>query len=118
MCEIDPIVAEVSAIPHPRHGVGDSVPTDVAPTGSVDDLSVCQEAKWLIGFWLNRATSSPRNSIEMDAVTASGRDRFGAVRVRFTIASQVDAIRHWKIYNRSYADCPSVRAATWFVARP
>jgi 16S rRNA G966 N2-methylase RsmD len=43
---------------------------------------------------------------------------FWGERVRNTIASQVDAIRHWKIFERSYEDCPSVRKATWFIDPP
>lgn len=60
--EIDPViiavwrfliaakVSEILAIP------------DMPLDGTCDDLKVCQEAKWLVGFWLNRGTSSPRKS--------------------------------------------------------
>jgi hypothetical protein len=62
LCERDPIIAavwryllrvspqEIFAIP------------DVPENGSVDDLPIPQEARWLVGFWLNRATTSPRRT--------------------------------------------------------
>ena len=43
---------------------------------------------------------------------------FWGERVRETIASQVDAIRHWQIHNCSYVECPVSYKATWFVDPP
>ncbi len=43
---------------------------------------------------------------------------FWGSRVRETIAGQVDSIRHWRVYNRSYERCPTPRTATWFVDPP
>ena len=37
--------------------------------------------------------------------------------MRTRLASQVAAIRHWKIYNKSYLCCPDSEA-TWFVDPP
>lgn len=118
LCEIDEVLAsiwkylisatrkEILAIP------------DIPRGGTVDDLRICQEAKWLVGFWLNRGVVRPRKSPSLWMRQGIRPGSFWGERVRNTIASQLDAIRHWKIYNCSYADCPISRKATWFVDPP
>lgn len=86
---------------------------------SVDDLTVCQEARWLIGWWLNKGAASPMKS--PSAWQRSGlydhHVNFWSDKVRERVASQVDRIRHWKITNLSYADLDTP-IATWFVDPP
>jgi site-specific DNA-adenine methylase len=118
LCEIDPILfgvweylikvtpAEILSLP------------DLSPYQSVDDLGVPQEAKWLIGFWLNRATESPRKTPSRWMRDGIRPGSFWGRRVRETIASQVDSIRHWKVHFQSYARCLTRRDATWFVDPP
>jgi hypothetical protein len=118
LCEVDPILAgiwiyltrvsskEILSIP------------DVPPDGSVDDLRVCQEAKWLVGFWLNRGAERPRRTPSRWMRDEIRPGSFWGERVRRTVASQVDAIRHWEIHNCSYEECPSPRRATWFIDPP
>ncbi|MGV9325249.1 hypothetical protein [Streptosporangium sandarakinum] len=118
LCEIDPVLAgmwlyltkvkpsEILAIP------------DLGPEESVDDLNICQEAKWLVGFWLNRGTAGPRKSPSKWMRDGIRPGSFWGPRVRQTIASQVDSIRHWRIYNCSYTECPTPTAATWFIDPP
>ncbi|MFP2925233.1 hypothetical protein ACLESO_08445 [Pyxidicoccus sp. 3LG] len=118
LCEIDPILAAVwhyliRVKPEEILAI-----SDLAPNGSVDDLAVCQEARWLVGFWLNRAASSPRKRPSRWMRDGIRPGSFWGQRVRETIASQVEAIRHWKVYNCSYADCPESGPATWFVDPP
>ena len=43
---------------------------------------------------------------------------FWGSRVRETVASQVDAIRHWQVYQCSYEDSPVYGEATWFIDPP
>ncbi len=118
LCEVDPILSEVW-----RYLIGVkakeilAIP-DMDPFGSVDDLRVVQEAKWLVGLWLNRGTASPRRSPSKWMREGIRPGSFWGDRVRKTIASQVDAIRHWQIFNCSYSECPTPRAATWFVDPP
>jgi len=83
----------------------------------IEDANVCQEAQWLIGFWLGRGSSSPRKSI-----SAWGRDGkwthlFWGKEIRQRIANQMNNIRHWQVHNKSYADCPN-QEATWFIDPP
>jgi hypothetical protein len=118
LCEIDPVLSavweylirvtakEILAIP------------DLAPLGSVDDLRVPQEAKWLVGFWLNRGTASPRKGPSKWMRDGIRPGSFWGARVRQTIASQVEYIRHWQIHNCDYSKCPSPNQATWFVDPP
>jgi hypothetical protein len=118
LCEVDPVLAEVWRYLL-RVTAKDilSIP-DVGPDESVDDLTVNQEAKWLVGFWLNRGTASPRRSPSKWMRDGIRPGSFWGTRVRRTIASQLDAIRHWTVYNVSYSECPTPRTATWFVDPP
>lgn len=116
--EIDPVVvqvwkyliavkpSEILALP------------DLGPQQSADDLKVSQEARWLIGFWLNRAVSSPRKSPSAWMRAGIRPGSFWGDRVRNTIASQVGSIRHWKVHNSGYVECPDNKRATWFVDPP
>jgi hypothetical protein len=118
LCELDPILAgiweylirvrpkEILAIP--------DMPTD----GSVDDLHIPQQAKWLVGFWLNRGVAQPRKSPSRWMRDRIRPGSFWGERVRNTIASQVSAIKHWKIFNSHYMDCPFAEHATWFIDPP
>ena len=118
LCEADPIVAavwdylirvepeEILAIP------------DVEPHQSVDDLAISQEARWLVGFWLNRGAASPRKSPSRWMRDRIRPGSFWGERVRQTIASQVHAIRHWKVVNAGYSECGFAGPATWFVDPP
>lgn len=94
-----------------------SIP-DVPDEGTVDDLHVCQEAKWLVGFWLNRGASRPRKSPSSWMREGIRPGSFWGERVRATIASQVEHIRHWKIYHCSWEELPVTGDATWFVDPP
>ncbi len=118
LCEIDPILAgvwkylvkvkprEILAIP------------DIRPGESVDDLAIPQEARWLVGMWLNRGTSRPRKRPSKWMRDGIRPGSFWGDRVRETIARQVKAIQHWKIHNCDYSECPVSGEATWFIDPP
>lgn len=118
LCERDPIVAavwhylikvkpsEIRAIP------------DVPVDGSVDDLRAPQEARWLVGFWVNRGTARPRKRPSKWMRDGIRPGSFWGERVRETIATQVESIRHWQVFECSYEECPVVRESTWFVDPP
>lgn len=81
----------------------------------VSDLAASQEARWLVGFWLNKATSAPRRHM-----SKWGRERpwqFWGPEVRARVAADAQAIKHWRVIEGSYADAPHVKA-TWFVDPP
>lgn len=83
----------------------------------VKEVKACREAKWLIGFWLNRGASAPMKS--PGTWMRSGRypTVFWGEVIRNRIASQLKHIRHWKVYNRSYEECKN-RKCTWFIDPP
>ena len=118
LCEADPVLVavwryllrvkpkEILAIP------------DLARSSSVDDLRISQEARWLVGFWLNRGVAEPRKTPSRWMREGVRPGSFWGQRVRETIASQVEAIRHWKVHNCDYSECPRPGKATWFIDPP
>lgn len=118
LCDLDPVIAsvweylikvtpnEILAIP------------DVPLNGSVKDLNLIEEAEWLVGFWLNRGTSSPRKTPSKWMREGIRKGSFWGQRVRERIATQVGSIRHWKVYNCSYENLPITGPATWFIDPP
>lgn len=83
----------------------------------VDNLAVNQEAKWLIGFWLNQGTASPRKSPSAWARQGSAINFYWGEVIRERIAGQLQYIRHWEVSNASYENIPNTHA-TWFVDPP
>lgn len=91
---------------------------DLRHDQTVDNLDICQEARWLIGFLINAGAATPckRLSKWARSPSASPANFWGAPR-RERIASQVEAIRHWRVVHGSYEDAPDVEA-TWFIDPP
>lgn len=84
----------------------------------VDDVPGPPGARALVGFWLNAATSRPRNVPGKWMRSAVGRSRlYWGPGVRTRIASQVEQIRHWEILEGDYSIAPDVEA-TWFIDPP
>jgi hypothetical protein len=93
---------------------------DVPHDGTVDDLDVCQEARWLVGFWLNSGTARPRKRrstrARREGMSAPNWTGWGD-RSRNRIAQQLWRIAHWNIIEGDYTDAPDVEA-TWFIDPP
>ena len=118
LCERDPQIAAVW-----RYLIATSAAEireipDIPLDGTVDDLSIPEEAKWLVGLWLNRAASSPRKSPSKWMRSKIRPGSFWGQRVRSTIANQVDAIRHWQLIEGDYTSCDMSGPATWFIDPP
>lgn len=118
LCEVDPYVAGVW-----RYLIGASAAEilllpDLEDGETANDLPISQEARWLVGFWLARGVSSPRKSPSSWMRSGISPGSFWGARVREVIASQVDEIRHWQIFEGDYRECPVTSAATWFVDPP
>ncbi len=90
---------------------------DLRADQTVDDLAVCQEARFFIGWWCNAATTEPRKRLSKNALSATTRQLVWSARVRERVARQVPLIRHWKIENSSF-ECIENREATWFIDPP
>ncbi len=87
----------------------------------IDELKVCPEAKFLIGFWLNKGTVAPAKSPSKwmrDYQSKQPGCTYWSAAVVERVASQVETIRHWKIGQASYADIPHEGPASWFVDPP
>ena len=65
-----------------------AIPTEFE---TLDELHICQEAKWLIGWWLNRGVSTPSQQRSNWARSDRYRCQFWEQRVRSRIAAQLPA---------------------------
>lgn len=89
---------------------------------AVDDLPswVPQAARWLVGFNLSSAVTNPRRTLSAGCrrLRAAGRSYYGWTSLaRERVASQLAAIRHWRVIEGDYSAAPDVEA-TWFVDPP
>jgi hypothetical protein len=75
---------------------------------SLDDYDMPQEARWLMGFWIHQAGTTPSRRCTGRGVTRQRHDR---------VAHQLQYIRHWAVIEGSYSDAPNI-AATWFIDPP
>ena len=92
-----------------------AIPAEVP--GTVDDLPICEEARWLVGFWCNKGAATPRKSPAKWMRSGLRPDSYWGPVIREKIASLVEAIRHWQIIEGSYEDAPNM-TATWFTDPP
>lgn len=84
---------------------------------SVDDFTLPPEAKWLIGFWLNRGSAQPKKSKTSFSARTDKAQLIWSARARGRIAGQLRGIRGWTIEQRSFQDIPNTDA-TWFIDPP
>ena len=91
---------------------------DLEKGETVEDLKLCQEAEWLVGFWLNRGVSNPRKRPSKWMRDKIRPGSFWGQRVKETIASQINRIKHWKVHHCGYEDLPEIGVATWFIDPP
>ncbi len=85
----------------------------------VDELGIVPvEAKYLVGFWMNKGASTP--SLRPSAWMRSGiRPRsYWGDEVRSIIAGQVEKIRHWKVIDGDATTVAPDIEATWFIDPP
>jgi len=82
----------------------------------VDDLKCCQEAKWLIGFWLGGGLSRPGKTPSAWMRGGTKPNSFWGEAIRDRIAQQVRHVRHWEVKNESYEEAHG--KATWFIDPP
>ncbi len=96
----------------------------IEPDKTVDDYQICQEAKWMIGFWLANGKQRPNKKLskwstkrnEWPNLTAN----FWGIRCRERVARTVDVIKHWKVYNQSWENSErhNDKQSTWFIDPP
>jgi len=86
---------------------------------SLDQLpsAVCQEARWLVGFWMNHGLAVPAARRSNWAQQARYHGRFWSKTIKLRLASQVERIRHWKLIEGSYECAPDIEAH-WHIDPP
>jgi hypothetical protein len=89
---------------------------DIAPGQRIADLPLCQEAKWLIGFWCTKGVAHPANK-PTKWMIEHPTGGFWGPRIRERLARQVERIRHWQVRCDDYRNAPDIDA-TWFVDPP
>lgn len=97
--------AEVRALP------------DLGPNQSVNDLAIIEEARLLVGWWVNKGTTSPCKTASAWMRDGTRPGSFWSPQIRERIASQIDQIRHWRLIEGDYTDAPDIDA-TWFIDPP
>lgn len=85
---------------------------DIKQGDDIRSLPICQEQRWLMGFWINRGSESPKN-----IVTKWGGKSDYWTKTKQRIADNLYKIKHWRIVNDSYENAPNL-CATWFVDPP
>lgn len=90
---------------------------DLAPGELVNNLDIPQAAKWLIGFWINRGSAVPKNSMTAYSRRTEKAQLVWGQRARERIAAQLPAIKHWQVKLLSYEKLEN-RVATWFADPP
>lgn len=88
----------------------------------VDQFGLAPGARSLIGFYLQKGAAAPGRS-PGSWMRKAGEARFHQAQywgpgLRDRIASQVGAIKHWRIVEGSYVDCSWDFPATWFIDPP
>jgi site-specific DNA-adenine methylase len=91
---------------------------DLEPGQSTDDLALPQEARWLIGFWLNRGSAQPKKTQTAYSRRTERAQLVWGERARQRLAAEVEGVRHWIIEQRSWQDVPLCADATYFVDPP
>jgi hypothetical protein len=84
---------------------------------SVDNYAIPEEARWLIGFWLNRGSAQPKKSrTAYSARTDKAQLNWGA-SAKQRIASQLPGIAGWSVVRANFDDGPT-DACTWLIDPP
>lgn len=83
----------------------------------VRDLNIPNEAKSLIGFWLNKGSNRPCNVPSKWMREGTRPKSFWGKEIRERIANQVALIKHWEIRNGDFWDIDNPEA-TWFIDPP
>jgi len=90
---------------------------DLRDGETTDDLRICDGARALIGFWLNKGVSSPRKSPSAWMRSGVRPKSYWGPEVRAMLAAQAGKIAHWQIIEGDYTEAPDT-LATWFVDPP
>lgn len=91
---------------------------DVEVGQDVRAMGLPQEAAWLIGFWLNRGSASPKRTRTAFSARTDKAQLVWGERARQRIAADVHKVNGWTVREGDYRDAPSDPDATFFVDPP
>lgn len=91
---------------------------DVEVGQDVRDMGLPQEAAWLIGFWLNRGSASPKRTRTAFSARTDRQQLVWGERARQRIAADVHKVSAWTVRHGDYRTAPSDPDATYFVDPP
>jgi len=118
LMDIDPIIVGVwHYLMHARADEILALPEMPEVGDHVDNYSLPQEAKWLIGFWLNRGSAQPKKSRTAYSARTDRAQLNWGVRAKERIARQLPALEGWTIAEGSYETMAN-EEATWFIDPP
>jgi hypothetical protein len=98
----------------PRHGQGDHGALPIVDDVSDLPSSVPPEARALIGQWFNHGTAQPCRTRSPWARTPRHRASFWSETIRLRLATQVQAVRHWRVIEGDYSIATN-RDAHWHI---
>lgn len=76
---------------------------------NVNKLNINDEAKWLMGFCINRGSANPKNTIAEFSNWDNDKIR---------IAGELYKIKHWTIQLGTYDEIPNFSDVSWFIDPP
>jgi site-specific DNA-adenine methylase len=85
---------------------------------SVRELDIPLGAQYLIGWWLNKGNVYPCLQPSSNMLNKKRPTSFWGKEIRARLASQVNAIKNWRVIEGSYEDVPGEHTATWFIDPP
>lgn len=89
--------------------------------GNEDDVrdftTISQEARWLIGFWIQHGNAYPCNRPSTWFKAGERANSYWGEVVRERLALQLRYTRHWKIHH-DYCAAAKNEEATWFIDPP
>lgn len=102
------------------------LPVDLDSCNNLERFVTCPEARWFMRAWFNagawtgsRKVLSPGKRMR-DELNQNSKS--WGVQIRERIATQVDSIRHWRVFNCGYEDLPWFdlrhNPVTWFIDPP
>lgn len=90
---------------------------DVEPGQDVREMGLCDGAAWLIGFWLNRGSASPKRTRTEFSTRTDRAQLVWSDRARDRIAGDVHKVSHWQIIHGDFEQTPPSEA-TYFIDPP
>jgi site-specific DNA-adenine methylase len=91
---------------------------DVEPGQDVREMGLAQEAAWLIGFWLNRGSATPKRTRTAFSARTERQQLVWSPRARERIASDIHKVDHWKVRLGDFEEARRLGYATYFVDPP